>query len=65
MKNTGILLIGLSLLTLAIVIVLSRVTEALFVIGRVNGGTITPFVVYILIGVVFLIGLISMFNKEK
>ncbi|QBP41817.1 hypothetical protein E2636_11960 [Paenisporosarcina antarctica] len=65
MKNSGILLVGMSLLTLALVIVLSRVAEAIFVISKVDIGHVTPIFVYVLIGIVFLLGLISILNKQK
>jgi hypothetical protein len=64
-RNTGILLVGLSLLTLAIIIVLSRVAEAIFLMSN-YAGYVTPYFVYILIGIVFLLGLILIFfNKLK
>ncbi len=65
MKNSGILLIGLSLLTLALVITLSRVAEAIFVISNVDIGHVTSPFVYLLIGLVFLLGLISTFYKQQ
>ncbi|WP_017382040.1 hypothetical protein [Paenisporosarcina sp. TG-14] len=65
MKNSGVLLVGFSLLTLALVIVLSRVAEAIFVISKVDIGHVIPIFVYVLIGIVFLLGLISIFNKQK
>ncbi|WP_243840627.1 hypothetical protein [Paenisporosarcina antarctica] len=55
----------MSLLTLALVIVLSRVAEAIFVISKVDIGHVTPIFVYVLIGIVFLLGLISILNKQK
>ncbi|TFJ91684.1 hypothetical protein [Lentibacillus salicampi] len=64
MKNIGILLSGLSLLTLAMVIILSRVAEAVFSIAR-NPTYTTPFFVYILIGIVFLLGVALIFGKEQ
>ncbi|APC47667.1 hypothetical protein GLV94_12105 [Virgibacillus halodenitrificans] len=55
MSNVGLLLIGLSLLTLVMVIILSRVAEAIFIISNYVGDII-PYFVYVLIGIVFLFG---------
>nr|WP_237474005.1 hypothetical protein [Virgibacillus halodenitrificans] len=54
-SNVGLLLIGLSLLTLVMVIILSRVAEAIFIISNYVGDII-PYFVYVLIGIVFLFG---------
>ncbi|WP_019376610.1 hypothetical protein [Virgibacillus halodenitrificans] len=55
MSNVGLLLIELSLLTLVMVIILSRVAEAIFIISNYVGDII-PYFVYVLIGIVFLFG---------
>lgn len=66
MKNSGILLIGFSLLTLALIIALSKITEAIFVIGAVQVvHHITPIIVYFLIVLVFISGIFSMFRNKK
>lgn len=66
MKNSGILLIGFSLLTLALIIALSKITEAIFVIGAVQVvHHITPIIVYFLIVLVFILGIFSIFRNKK
>ena len=65
MRYVGLLLVGLSLLTLTMVIIISKVAEAIFVdINYVED--ITPYFVYVLIGIVFLFGLVFvLFDKQK
>ena len=65
MRNVGLLLVGLSLLTLAMVIIILKVAEAIFVTVNYNGD-ITPYFVYVLTGIVFLFGLaLVFFDKQK
>lgn len=66
MKNIGILLIGLSLLTLAMTIIFSKLIVALYIAGGEfpSGNQISIFV-YILIGLVFLLGLSSIFLDKR
>jgi hypothetical protein len=64
-RNVGLLLVGLSLLTLAMVIIISKVAEAIFVTVNYNG-VITPYFVYVLTGIVLLFGLaLVFFDKQK
>lgn len=65
MKNTGILLMGLSLLTLAMAIVLSKVAEAIFVISAVQMERVIPITVYILIAIDFLLGMVLVIKNRK
>lgn len=66
MKGSGILLAGFSLLTLALVIMLSQVAEAIFIIGVDQiGHNIIPIFVYVLIVLVFLLGIVSIFLDKK
>ncbi len=63
--SVPLIIVGLSLLTLAMVIVLSNVAEAIFIIARYVGD-VTPFIVYVLVGIVFLLGVTLIFvDKQK
>ncbi|WP_121615444.1 hypothetical protein [Virgibacillus halodenitrificans] len=64
MSNVGLLLIGLSLLTLVMVIILSRVAEAIFIISNYVGDII-PYFVYVLIGTVFLFGVTLVLLEKR
>lgn len=63
MKEIGVLLTGLSLLTLAVVIILDKVAEPLFSIAN-NPTYASPILGYILIGIVFFLGIVLIFFKR-
>lgn len=64
MKKIGVLLLGLSLLTLAITTIISKVAEAIFAINQ-NSIYTTPYLIYILIGIVAIGGVILIFTDNK
>jgi len=64
-KSVGILLIGLSLLSLAMTSVISDLIPALYSAGGFNRSYQISIFVYIVIGLVFLLGLYSLFNKRS
>ncbi|WP_053366299.1 hypothetical protein [Bacillus sp. FJAT-27245] len=65
MRKIGVLLVGLSLLTLSVIMVLSEVTKAIYHTAQSYGYDSISNFVYVLIAIVFLIGLISIFIKKQ
>lgn len=65
MKKIGVLLVGLSLLALSVILVLSEVIRALYHTNESYGYDSISIFVYVPIGIVFIIGIISIFFKNQ
>ncbi|WP_042148302.1 hypothetical protein [Paucisalibacillus sp. EB02] len=63
MRNIGTILVGLSLLTFAVVILLSNIAEAIL-FSNGYGEYLEPVSVYILISIVLLLGVILLFKNN-
>jgi hypothetical protein len=65
LRKIGVLLVVLSLLTLSVNLVLSEIVKAIYHTSQSYGYDYISNTVYVLIGSVLLIGLISIFIKKQ